>query len=123
MNIFALSDFQLLKKSMKCRCPKCDQGFLFEQGFSLELRDKCENCELDYTKTDCADGPAVLLIFILGTLLVPLAIWLEFSYFPPLWVHAILWGSVALGLTIATLNPLKSYIIALQYKHRATDWD
>lgn len=123
MNIFALSDLQLLKRSLKCRCPKCDTGDLFESGLSLELRDQCNNCDLDYTRTDSADGPAVMLIFVLGTLLVPLAIWLEFSLSPPLWVHAILWGATALGLTIGTLNPLKSYIIALQYKHRASDWD
>lgn len=123
MNIFALSDLKLLKQSLKCRCPKCEKGRLFQSKFSLELNDTCPHCGLDLTKSDAADGPAVLLIFVLGTLLLPLAITLEFAIEPPLWVHAVLWGALALVLTVGSLNPLKSYIIALQYKHRASDWD
>lgn len=109
---------------MACKCPKCGQGNLFKPGFlSYDLQDKCPSCGLDYSKTDCADGPAVFLIFVLGTLIVPLALVFEALVHPPLYVHAILWTIVCLGLTLGSLKPLKSYIIALQYKHRPGDWD
>lgn len=123
MNIFAMTDTALLKRALSCSCPQCHKSPLFKSTYSLDLREKCDNCGLDYTKNDSADGPAVLLIFILGTLLVPLAIFLENWLSPPLWVHAILWGAVALGLTVGALKPIKSYIIALQFKHCRSDWD
>ena len=40
----------------------------------------------------------------------------------PLWIHAVLWSIVALGVTIGALRPLKAFIIGLQFKHRASDW-
>lgn len=123
MNIFALSDIELMKKSLHCRCPKCDQGSLYKGRYSMDLRDECAQCGLDLSKNDSADGPAVLLIFILGTALVPLALLLDVWLAPPLWTHGIIWTIIALALTIGALKPLKSYIIALQYKHRRSDWD
>ncbi len=118
----ALIDTEMLKLGLSCKCPKCKTGDLYPPGFTLTLKDTCEGCGLDLSKNDSADGPAVFLVFILGFLLVPLALWLEFSLSPPLWVHAVLWTIVTLGLTLGLLKPLKGYIIALQYKHRPNDW-
>lgn len=111
-----------LKRGVSCQCPQCLQGNLYQSIFDLAVKDKCENCGLDLGKNDSADGPAVFLIFILGFLLVPLALLFDAYVSPPLWVHAILWGIVALGLCIGALKPLKSYIIYLQFKHRKSNW-
>lgn len=88
----------------------------------MTLRESCAHCGLDFTKNDSADGPAVFLIFVLGFLLVPLALLTDSLFHWPLWLHAIVWGFVALSLTLGALRPLKAYIIALQYKHRESDW-
>lgn len=104
------------------KCPRCGQGDLYEPGFTLTVRQKCSNCGLALAKNDSADGPAVFLIFILGFLLVPAALLLESLASPPLWVHAALWTVVALTVTLGSLRPLKAYVIALQFKHRASDW-
>ena len=122
MNIFALTDTGLFSKALQCRCPKCHEGDLFQGRYSLDLNDTCTSCGLDFTKNDSADGPAVLLIFILGVLLVPLAWIMELWLAPPLWVHAVFWGIITLALILLTLKPLKAYIIALQYKHSPQDW-
>ena len=115
-------NFSLMRQSLSCKCPRCHVGDLYKQGFTMDLRDVCASCGLDYTKNDSADGPAVFLIFILGFLLVPLALVFDNIMAPPLWVHAVLWSIVALILTVGALKPLKSYIIALQFKHRPGDW-
>lgn len=112
----------LLATGWRCKCPKCRKGHLYEPGLTLTLRQNCPVCGLDFTRSDSADGPAVFLIFILGALLVPMALWADWAFGWPLWVHGIIWGIGALGLTIGALRPLKAYIIALQYKHRASDW-
>lgn len=116
-------DTALIRVAWFCKCPRCKSGNLYKKGFcNIVLRDKCAQCNLDFSKNDSADGPAVFLIFILGTLLVPLAFLLEVWIAPPLWVHAVLWLCVTLGLTIGLLRPIKAYIIALQFKHRPNDW-
>ncbi len=114
----------VLRHSLTCTCPRCGKGPLYNKGlFDLTLRDVCTSCGLNLAKNDSADGPAVFLIFFLGFLLVPMALIFETVVAPPLWVHAVLWGGLAIGITVATLKPLKSLVISLQYRHRASDWD
>ncbi|WP_366556591.1 DUF983 domain-containing protein [Aquibaculum sediminis] len=108
-----------LAAGLSCRCPRCGQGRLFD-GF-LTVQDHCERCGLDLKSADSGDGPAVFLIFILGFLVVPSALLLESWVSPPLWAHALLWGVVILGGAIAMLRPFKATMIALQYRHKASD--
>ncbi len=115
--------FNSLHQGLSCRCPKCLKGRLYPSFFDLRLNEACTSCGLDLAKNDSADGPAVFLIFILGFLLVPMALIFDHIISPPLWVHAVLWSVVAITMTIGALKPLKSYIIHLQYKHRQSDWD
>ena len=114
--------YSFIRQALSCKCPRCHEGHLYKAGFTVDLRDFCTACGLDFTKNDSADGPAVFLIFLLGAMLVPLALLFDNIVSPPLWVHGILWSVVALGLTLGALKPLKSYIVALQYKHRPGDW-
>lgn len=111
-----------LKAGMACKCPKCGIGSLYPATFDLRLNDKCGSCGLDLAQNDSADGPAVFLIFILGFLLVPMALIFDHIFSPPLWVHGVLWSVVAIALTVGSLKPLKAYIIVLQYKYRKSDW-
>lgn len=118
-----LPDVSIIRQALACKCPRCGQGDLYQPGFmNMNLRGECSSCGLKLSQADSADGPAVFLIFILGFLLVPAALGFEWLVHPPLWVHAVLWGIVALGLTLGSLKPLKAYIIALQFKHRPGDW-
>ena len=80
----------------------------------------CAVCGLDLRGHDSGDGPAVFIIFILGFLVVPMALWVEMAYMPPLWLHAVMWGPVIIGLTLVLLRPLKGIMVALQYRHRST---
>ncbi len=102
-----------------CRCPRCGRGRLFD-GF-LTVAERCSECQLDLTKADSGDGPAVFIIFILGFLVVPLALLLEALAAPPYWVHVAIWPIVILGGALVLLRPLKGLLIALQYYHKASD--
>ena len=102
-----------------CRCPRCGKGKLFD-GF-LSVAKSCEVCGTDLEKADSGDGPAVFIIFILGALVVPMALWLEAAVEPPMWVHMIIWSLVILGGSVGLLRPLKGLMIALQFKHKASD--
>lgn len=94
---------------------------MYQSLLDLRVYPSCPTCHLDLSKSDTADGPAVLLIFILGSLLVPMALAVDHYFSPPLWAHMILWGIIGMGLTLSMLKPAKAHIIYLQYKHRP--WD
>ena len=101
------------------RCPRCGQGKLFDG--MLKVKPACASCGLDYSFADSADGPAVFSILIVGFIVVGGMLWLEFTREPPVWVHAAIWGPLAVGLSLLTLRLFKGVLIALQYAHDAAE--
>jgi uncharacterized protein (DUF983 family) len=79
----------------------------------------CTRCNLDYTIFDAGDGPAVFAILLVGAIVTGGALWVEFTYQPPYWVHAVLWIPLIGVLTLTFLRLTKAFLLVLQYKHRA----
>ncbi len=102
---------------LRGNCPRCGQGRLFS-GF-LTVGNSCANCKLDYSFADAGDGPAVFVILIIGFVVVGLALWLEVSFGPPLWVHFLFWVPLALVLCLTALRLIKGVLITLQYANKA----
>lgn len=107
----------LLKTILRSRCPRCGEGKLFA-GY-LRIANCCDKCQLDYALFDPGDGPAVFVILIEGAIVMGGVLWLEFTYSPPLWVHAVVWIPTVVFLTLALLQLVKSTLLVLQYRHRA----
>ncbi|MBN8996709.1 MAG: DUF983 domain-containing protein [Rhizobiales bacterium] len=102
------------------RCPRCGQGRLFT-GF-LTPAERCANCGLDFTTfADAGDGPAVFVIMIVGFIVVGLALFVEFTFAPPYWVHALLWIPLIFILSFALLRPLKGFLLAQTYRTRVAE--
>lgn len=110
-----------LAAALLCRCPRCGRGKLYDGIVSVAPR--CAVCGLDLRAHDAGDGPIVFVVFLLGAVVVALAVLVEFTFAPPLWVHAVLWAPVVLIGSIVMLRPLKAGFIALQYRHRALGGD
>jgi uncharacterized protein (DUF983 family) len=89
----------------------------------LDLVDRCAVCGLEIAANDSGDGPAVFLIFILGFVVVPPALLVAMRVDWPLWVHALVWGSLILGLALGMLRPAKGMVVGLQYKNRRGDFE
>jgi cytochrome c oxidase subunit 3 len=100
-------------------CPACGRGKLFS-GY-LTLAPRCTCCGLDYHFADSGDGPAVFVILVTGFLIVGAALIVEILYKPPYWMHAVLWGSLAILLPLLLLRSFKGALIGLQYKHKAEE--
>lgn len=101
------------------RCPRCSKGNLFKGYLSLD--DGCSHCGLDYSFADSGDGPAVFIILIAGFIVTGLALFVEVSYQPPMWVHIALWLPIGLGVPLLMLRPFKATLVALQYRFRAEE--
>lgn len=104
---------------LKGRCPRCGQGRLFS-GYLTPAKG-CANCGLDYAFADSGDGPAVFVILIIGFIVVGLALWMEVTHSPPMWLHMILWIPLTLVLCLTLLRWIKGLLIALQYRHKAQE--
>jgi uncharacterized protein (DUF983 family) len=109
----------LILSGLRGCCPRCGRGKLFA-GF-LALRPRCDNCGLDFSFADSADGPAFFVMFISGFIVAGSALAVEIMYAPPYWVHAALWGPLILITTLVPLRPMKGLLIALQYRHGAAE--
>jgi uncharacterized protein (DUF983 family) len=109
------------------RCPRCGKGHLFS-GF-LKLAPKCKVCGLDYSFADPADGPAFFVICFGCIPSVVLALWIEMAFQAPYWVHVFTTLPFMLLTCIPPLRPLKGWLVASQYVHKAeegkldTDYD
>jgi uncharacterized protein (DUF983 family) len=111
----------LLQSGLGCRCPRCAQGRVFS-GY-LTIAPACECCGLSFAGNDTADGPAFFVMMPLCIVTALLALLFEVYAQPPLWQHIVIWpGFVALSIA-ATLRPVKSILVALQYRYRDVQSD
>jgi uncharacterized protein (DUF983 family) len=100
-------------------CPRCGAPTLFA-GW-LRFADKCTACGLDFSAFNVGDGPAALLILVLGGAIVAAAIVLELSLSPPFWVHLLIWIPVSAAAVVASLRVSKAALLALEYRNKARE--
>ncbi len=99
------------------RCPRCGEGHLFK-GF-LTVAPACDHCGLDLSFADAGDGPAVFVTLFAGFIVLGMALWVELSYEPPMWVHLLIFAPMTLIVCLGILRPLKGLLVAMQYTNKA----
>ena len=105
---------------LRCVCPRCGQGRLYD-GL-LKDADRCTVCDLVFSDFNADDGAAFFIIVGFSALMIPLALWLEFSVSPPIWVHLV-WVPVIVGGAIFLMRIVKAWLVAQQFRHGVTDRD
>ena len=104
---------------IRARCPRCGDGPLLHNV--LSVRESCPACGQSFAFADSGDGPAVFVIMILGAITLGGALFLEFRYDPPVWVHVVVWGMFIPIFAVGLLRVLKGVLINLQYAHKAEE--
>jgi uncharacterized protein (DUF983 family) len=105
--------------SLRGLCPRCGARTLYKGVASFAPR--CRACGLDYAGFNVGDGPAAFLIFIVGGLVVLLAILVELRFSPPFWVHILLWLPLSVFLVVGLLRLAKGLLLVLEYRNRARE--
>ena len=82
------------------------------------MADACSVCQLKFAGHDTGDGPAFFVMLPLCILVAVLALYVDMTLSPPLWLHGVIWPPVIIGIVGLTLRPVKALMIALQYRHR-----
>jgi uncharacterized protein (DUF983 family) len=98
-------------------CPRCGGKTLFAGLTAFAPR--CTACGLDFAKFNVGDGPAAFLTLIVGAIIVGLALWVQLSFEPPWWVHAILWVPLTIAGVIGGLRLAKAWLLASEYRQQA----
>jgi uncharacterized protein (DUF983 family) len=92
------------------------------KGF-LTVVDRCAACGADLREQDSGDGPVAFITLIAGAVVVIAALIVEVRYAWPIWLHMLVWLPLALLLCVGLMRPLKGLLVALQYRHRRSDFD
>lgn len=97
-------------------CPACGKGPVFSNY--LKITDTCDSCreELHHHRAD--DAPPYFTIFIVGHIVVPLALIAERLWKPELFVHLLLWLPLVILLTLVLLPAVKGAVLGLQWALR-----
>jgi uncharacterized protein (DUF983 family) len=110
-----------LKRGFRGRCPRCGQGKLF-RAF-LKVDDHCSVCNLDFTPHRADDLPAYLVIVIVGHIVVPLALFIETNYSPPVALQLAVYLPATLVASLLLLQPVKGAVVGVQWALRMHGFD
>lgn len=103
-----------LARGLRLRCPRCGQGRLYRAY--LKPVASCAACHeaLGHIRAD--DAPPYFTIFIVGHLVVGLALFVEMEFHPPMWVHMTTLPALVLALTFGLLPVVKGTLIGLMWR-------
>jgi uncharacterized protein (DUF983 family) len=110
-----------MRRGFRGRCPRCGEGKLF-RAF-LKVDDHCSACGLDYTPHRADDLPAYLVIIIVGHIVVPLALWIETNFSPPVGLQLSIYLPLTLIASLALLQPVKGAVVGFQWALRMHGFD
>lgn len=99
-----------IMRGMKRRCPACGEGHCL-RGY-LKPKD-CEVCGEALGNIRADDLPPYLTIFIVGHIVVPLALMAEKAWAPSLWIQMTVWPIVTLLLSLVLLPYVKGAALGI----------
>jgi uncharacterized protein (DUF983 family) len=100
-----------IRRGLTRRCPSCGAPTLFH-GF-LKVSPTCAACGADNGAYPADDMPPYLTIVIVGHLVIPLFMWVDSAFAPPLWLQFATWVPLTAVLAISLLPFVKGGVIGL----------
>ncbi len=102
-----------MRRGARYQCPSCGQGRLYSAY--LKVVDQCDHCgeELHHHRAD--DAPPYFTIFVVGHIIVAGVLFVEQTFAPDSWVHALIWVPLTLLLSLAFLPRVKGLLVGLQW--------
>ncbi len=102
-----------LLRGFRQSCPACGHAPLYHSF--LKTHDQCAHCGTPLSAHEADDAPPYFTIFIVGHVVIPIALLVERFYAPPLWVFACLFSVLALVTALLALPRVKGAIIGWQW--------
>ncbi len=100
-----------IRRGLSCRCPNCGEGRLFRSYLKVEPH--CRVCGNDNAIYPSDDFPPYLTILVVGHILIPAFMWVDFTYEPAFWIQAVIWLPATVILSLLLLPFMKGATIGL----------
>ena len=107
---------QAMWRGARGQCPACGEKHLFRAY--LKVSDECPSCGLALSGHQADDAPPYFTIFIVGHIIVPVALVVERLYSPPLYIHALVFSLLAVLASLISLPIVKGAVVGLQWALR-----
>lgn len=103
---------QALRRGLVGGCPACGKARLFGRFLKPAA---CPSCGQDWTQSRADDFPAYLVVLLTGHLLLPIVVEANIHLTLSAPVQMIAWPSLAALLALLLIQPMKGFVIALQW--------
>ena len=101
-----------LRRGLVGRCPACGKARLFGRFLKPAA---CPACGNDWTQSRADDFPAYLVVLVTGHLLLPIVVEANIHFTLSTAFQMIAWPSLAAALALLLIQPMKGFVIALQW--------
>ncbi|MFK7903390.1 MAG: DUF983 domain-containing protein [Nitratireductor sp.] len=96
-----------------CKCPSCGKTSIFEKSLKVKLN--CEVCNEDFSHHRADDLPAYLNVFVVGHIVVAVAMILMRYELVGMWTTTVLTAVAALVASLVLMRPLKGMVVGNQW--------
>ncbi|MCJ8309281.1 MAG: DUF983 domain-containing protein [Rhizobiaceae bacterium] len=108
-------------KGVKCRCPKCGEGKMFDKW--LKVTPTCSNCGEELYHERAQDFPPYITITIVGHIVVTLLLVVEANFELSMNTHLMIWIPLAFVLSLLMMQPVKGGVVGMQWALRMFGFD
>ena len=108
-------------KGVKCRCPKCGEGKMFDKW--LKVTPKCDCCGEELYHERAQDFPPYITITIVGHIVVTLLLIVEANIELSMNTHLMIWIPLAFALSLLMMQPVKGGVVGMQWALRMFGFD
>jgi len=106
---------------VKCKCPNCGEGPLFEKW--LKVTPHCSACGEELFHERAQDFPPYITISIVGHIVVTLLLVVEANFELSMNTHLMIWLPLATVLTLGLMQPVKGGVVGMQWALRMFGFD
>lgn len=108
-------------KGVKCRCPSCGEGKMFNKW--LKVTPKCSHCGEELFHERAQDFPPYITITIVGHIVVTLLLIVEANIELSMNTHLMIWIPLAFALSLLMMQPVKGGVVGMQWALRMFGFD
>ena len=106
-----------MKRGFRGRCPNCGEGAMFHRYLKVNIA--CPACGEEFHHHRADDAPPYFTILVVGHVVGASMLAVEeWNDALPLWIHAIVWPTMVLVLSLVTLPRFKGALIGYQWALR-----
>ena len=102
----------MIKRGFTRKCPSCGKSPIFVKY--IKTFNKCSQCGIILSDYKSDDGPAYITIFLVGHILIPIILFIEKYFSPPIYIQMISWPILTILMSLWLLPRIKGAFIALQ---------